>query len=182
MSKTTKQMRATAYHESGHVVGLIYCGLTFDYVTIRASYGIVGHVELSEELKLLRGKILDEHESEPFKPTSEEKELIEKMMVTALSAFHSEYKFTGRRNNIKAKGDLLEVHTWANIDRSEKAANKYIDYLQVVASEIFEMPFYWKLTELIAEELLEKDTLSQSDVFNLKEKILESDPSLSFLV
>lgn len=177
MPRQNNQLQATAYHEAGHVTANIYLELPFDYVTIIASDGMVGHVQHCDEIRELVGLFTREHDN--YKPSIIEKAIIEKSIISDLAAFQAEYKFTGRRNKVKASADWDSARKKARVGRSDNVAEKYLKYLDAAAAEIFEHPFWWNLTEVIAQQLVIKKTLFFCDVQelqkNMKHIIPESD-------
>jgi hypothetical protein len=171
-SRPSKAEAATAHHEAGHAVVGFREGsagqlLSVSIVPDPAS-GTLGHVR--------RGKFRRVRDVEPgedgkpryfyrdFDPSIDSARLSEQrlkpMIIAAFAGVIAEKRFSGRGHNwVGADRDLR----WASqlvdyLVGSARQAQKYSDYLWVVAEDFVEL--HWTQIDELANELLARKTMS----------------------
>lgn len=138
----------------------IHFGIKFKSVTIIPKGNSLGHVLIQQRFK------------EATTPHHVIKN--QQLIMTVLAGPHAEKKLRGRFDHIGAGSDheMAIDFTFDQIT-STKQANALLRYLDICTRELFTwpedlgVPPLWKAVKRVAEELLDKETLSQNQVREL---------------
>jgi ATP-dependent Zn protease len=139
MPGPTKQLQATAYHESGHVIAALYFDLSFEYVTIKPNIkeNSLGHVQYTTKRAVRKSRIMKKIINSTGNLTLYNRIIIESEIISNFSGFFAERKFTGRGNKIGASSDWKEtMDTVRVIESSDNVNDKYLNYCAALAEEI----------------------------------------------
>lgn len=157
-------LEKTAYHEAGHAVTALHLGMKFKYVTIVPDLekGSVGHIRHQ------RG--LTEHAVDNIS-----RDKLEKHLKCTLAGNAVEKKLTGRYDNVGASGD----HEFAadlvfRVFGSPEIANAYLKYISLATTALVNTDHIWEIIEKVAQQLLERKTLTQDEVFEVRKQHWES--------
>jgi ATP-dependent Zn protease len=156
-------LELTAYHEAGHAVAALVLNLEFDYVTIKASGNIQGHVSLSgvieTELDIDRSVIT--HEGIAL----EQRQQIENHIIMSYSGAlanayltDNEPAYYGEAGDMAGTSSLLALvcEDW------ESESLHYGGWLLARARNLVKR--HWESIEVIAKALLGNETLTVDDV------------------
>jgi len=162
-----KEIIKAAYHEAGHVLALLLTTRRFKYVTVvsenmKNGYGI----KTSWHAKGIPAEIKNQWEIPSiFKPVNFNRYF--KNDFIKVAGFVAEQIYTGKNNKTGAGGDLEE---WINVTLlglPNKLSSKYQFFLLDYTKEVFELKINWLHITAIAEALIERKTLSYSQVIDV---------------
>jgi len=165
-----ENIEAIAYHEAGHAVACFINDIPIEYVTINLSEDLteLGSCEASKEWKQ---KYLEDIEKKKVKP-----EFVELMgfafSVEKYSGGIAEEKFRGFPNEVGCRTDRLIVEMGAKLYYGKNYLDALSKYYNA-AWFLMDDPIIWRAVQAVAQELLKKRTLSQSELKEICEKILE---------
>jgi hypothetical protein len=172
VAKSSNAEAATAYHEAGHAVVGFWEGVVNRLLAVSIvkndEQGTLGHVR--------RGKYPRVRDVEPgddgkprvfyreFDPTIDEQRLSERLLkpriLEGFAGVLAEKRLTGRRHNwVGALHDLeMTADLIMRLTGSERQAQKYSDYLWVVAEDA--VALHWPEIGALAEELLVRKSMT----------------------
>lgn len=152
MTRSSKQLRGTAYHEAGHAVAAFTQRVGIRRVTIVPEADTLGH--------MLRRKF-----SKSFRPdlrmTPHVRERIEAAVICLMAGGLAEAKAMGRRNHVGAQGDrqqAVDLASYVCFPPDELEA--YLSWLHIRTRGLLDNARTWQAVELLAGELLAKQSLS----------------------
>lgn len=157
-SDPARELECTAYHEAGHAVAAWRLGRRFGRVTIKPDLLTLGQCRI---LKDPRFTLQDHREPAFWK-------LVEDRIVISLAGPIAEAKFRGRPNRAAAEGDMqiVEKLLWnRTMDASQH--KRCLAWLKVVAGELLDDCWNWAMVEVLAKNLLVRQTLSGREVVAL---------------
>jgi len=164
MPVPTKKLKSTAYHESGHVVAAFHFDMPIEYVTIKPNENSLGHVRYDGKIATRLAQLKNTYTD----PTNDERILIEKDIIVDFAGFYAEKKFTGQQNTIGASSDWQNAILKAGvIHSSDNIIEKFQEYCAVYAEEFVDEPVHWQQIEVIAENLLLRETLTYDEIQKL---------------
>lgn len=158
---TTDQLIATAYHEAGHAVMAMTLGRPIHKVTISPAQLQTGGSRLGA-CKIEKGRF------KASKDWLEDEALILFAGMVAESHFTGQYCTQGAAQDLRAAKRLL-----ANRATSERQLERLESRLLDKAEHLLGDQGHTKAIELIAQELLQKETISGRAVRHLLEQALQ---------
>jgi ATP-dependent Zn protease len=141
--------RATAYHEAGHVVIGLSCGIGIQYVTIKPEGKLWGHVQRTG--RRTRPYIGD---------ATREAFVCEVAYLLAGSL--AEERFTGR--NLRTPGDYSKVDQIVVAYIGADKAAALTAQMEAVVRGMIEPPPVWSMIDRVAVALMERETLTGDDL------------------
>lgn len=156
------KLEKTAYHEAGHAVAAMHYRIKFKYVTIIPDYESAGHVRNQRKV--------DEITVGQFG-----RDRLEKYLIYILAGNAAIKKLTGRYDNWGASADHahaadIVLATFGSIE----VANAYLKYINLSATAFVNANQHWVIIEKVAQQLLERKTLTQKEVFEIREQHWDS--------
>src|SRR5262245_17726030 len=128
MSKPTKALISTAYHEAGHAVAAIVKGIKVEKATIKPDKDYLGVVIQKRIQKSVRDAL------EYGSPTPAKRERIEIHAIILLAGGIAERKYRGRYNHIGRGEDVDKVIDIAlKLSGSTNTTNAYLQWLHCCA-------------------------------------------------
>lgn len=169
--RSKKELRATAFHEAGHVVGAILYEIPFEGVTIERGEGTDGKVSLTgesgrywedPEVEFLEAKLFADRGKEAaircllFGPVTEEivcgtMNLDGAGISTATSGL----------SYLDEGGDYQKtIYLAESLLFQSESVSSYIEYLTQEVRSIVTQPHHWHAASRIAQQLLETRSLT----------------------
>lgn len=156
---------ATAFHEAGHAVMAILLGRPIEKVTILPAKLNVGGARLGA-CKIQKGRT---------KPT---KDAIEDEVLILLSGMVAESHYTNEYSQIGAAQDLMMVRRQLmNRAQGEKKIERLTSRLLHKTEHLLSEDTNRRAIKLIAQELLERDTISGRTVKHLRDQAADQSQS-----
>jgi ATP-dependent Zn protease len=154
---STKKLLSTAYHEAGHALAYLLTNRKFKYLTIIPKENSLGHIshKLGNRFNFEYGSMVDPIEFNKF--------FLEDFRNIA--GLVAEKIYTKRNNFSGAKGDFRQIYAIG--DYSDKLITKYLSFLTEYVVMVFSIKMNRIKLDVIAEVLIQKETLSYDDVLNV---------------
>jgi hypothetical protein len=165
-----ENIEAIAHHEAGHAVACFINNIPIEYVTINLpDYSPeLGSCEISKEW---RQSYLDAIKNKKVKH-----EIVElrgfAFSVEKYSGGIAEEKFRNYPNDAGCRTDRLIVETGAKLCYGKNYLKALSNYYNT-AQSLMDDPIIWRAVQAVTQELLKKRTLSQSELREICDKILE---------
>ena len=163
---TTKSnaLLATAYHEAGHAVAAHVEGGATKRLTI---------IPEGDALGSCHPYALRETDSFDWDMSRRNQTRIERSIIGLLGGWAAEARFSGRRNWVGARSDWHDaVDLATRVEGGGEVLEAYLAYLRECTRAIFESDLWWAITTQLAEELVERRTMSAKEV----RRIVRQDP------
>lgn len=147
-----RRLEATAYHEAGHVVACLELGRAFRSVTILPGDGYLGCVHYRPWPKSIKETGYADGRTERW---------LERQALIALAGPAAEARFVGRYDHRAAGRDydhLLDIAL--SLYGDEDVASKYWAFIRARAKQFVKHPHHWIQIEVLAAELVIRQTLS----------------------
>lgn len=157
--KPSKQLIATAYHEAGHAVAAHFLELPLRRATIvpNEEEGTAGHVLYRPLPQRLREALAY------GRPTPAQRVRAENQVISAFAGPIAERRYYGRRNLVGASSDYQQIADFLfALSASDDEVTAYANWLEQRAISLIETR--WRAVEAVATALLERQTLSGSEV------------------
>ena len=163
--KVTKKLWSTAYHEAGHAVAVLVYGLPINTITIRETEDSFGHVLKPSPMMFEVGK-------------RKRNQIVRQYIVSSYAGYEAERRFDPERADEGLSQDDLN-NAW-NLPREwelpirgcsyigDEAYERYLDRQQRQARAL--VTKHWRFVEMLAQALLERETLTGEDVEDLFRK------------
>ena len=151
-------IKALAYHETGHAIVSILVGVPFKHVTIIANEEMLGHIKPNSVFSLAVGLNVG-NQNEQASDTAT------RMAMMMWGGDVAEEIYLGHRPKDRSWTDLRDIAEIAS-KRSEQPAIWAKDLRREVKQKLQDT---WAYVELIATALLEKQTLTSKEVCELLE-------------
>jgi hypothetical protein len=165
-----ENIEAIAHHEAGHAVACFINDIPIECVTINLPEDSpeLGSCEISKEWR--------QNYLEAIENKKVNHDFIEcrgfAFSVEKYSGGIAEEKFTGFPNEAGCRTDHLIVETGAKLLYRENYP-KFLSNYYNAAQLLMDDPIIWSAVQAVAQKLLEKRTLSQSELKEICDKILE---------
>ena len=154
--QSLKASRVTAYHEAGHAVAAIVHRIPFDKVTIVSTDEYLGGV-FAQDPSWFRPDL----NNADFRTRS----FLERRVIGILAGPEAERRHTGRRGRVGAQGDYKNAVDLASyITGSFAETEAYLRWLTIRAEGFVAYGLSWHSITMLAEALLERETVSSRAV------------------
>jgi len=154
-SPTESALRATAFHEAGHVVAAWRRGLKVYGATIVPAPGIAGKVEHANPLHGIRLE---------FDGSARARQRAEAAIIVCLAGPEAQRRHRPR--------SWRSYHGWhdheraadlaSSVNESGEAANAHLKWLEIVTRD--ELATLWPFVETIAAALVDRQTLTAAEI------------------
>jgi ATP-dependent Zn protease len=157
MMGATPKMKATAYHEAGHAVASWRLGEKFKYVTVAPDADSIGHVRRERWPKWFHPD---------FDSSDRIRLRVERHIVISFAGQLVEAKFLGKHPRYGMHADNeIAVDMAFHVGGSVKTVEAFLHYCWSVSEDL--VACNWRFVEVIAEALLDKETLQYVDVIEV---------------
>ena len=154
-----------AYHEAGHAVADYIFGIPIERATIiLQNDGSPGYVEISKEWK---EKFLEDRDFE------KKKIYHHYFAIEKYCGGIAEAKYRGFPNKGGCRTDRSIIEIAAKSFRSEENAKKLLKIYEEDATRMMADPIIWRAVQSVALALLDKKTLSQSELKEICDKVFD---------
>lgn len=157
MSKPTKALISTAYHEAGHAVAAYFENIKVKQATIVPDddfFGMVTHQQIQKHIR-------DALEFGSITPTKRAR--TESFIIVSLAGSIAEQKHRGRSNYVGSAQDRHDaVELVSRLSGSEEEANAYLKWLHVRAANLIKI--HWWAVDAVAKALLDSETLTGDEL------------------
>lgn len=159
----TELRRRTAFHEAGHAIAILSLGRSLRIVTIEPEDDSLGHVSNHQAYRFIDPDIASYTWSARERRVVKQQVFVSLAGIAAVRILLSRYP-RGRHDttDYKLVARILESFNAGYFDEVDDA---YITYMELVTKN--SLDGNWKFVEILARELLKKETLKYSEVKSL---------------
>ncbi len=160
MTKNSRQLEATSFHEAGHAVACLLTKRKFKFVTIRSDDESLGHLKHDKGFSLYLRK-LDE-ENSFYRPDELSKFL--KVDFIRMAGLVSEKILLGKYNHIGARIDYKNWVDNSLKDLTKNLSIRYQKFLLDYTNEVLTTERNWSNIKAVATALIQNIKLTYAQV------------------
>ena len=159
--RKTKDLKATAYHEAGHVVAAVIFKRPFKAVSIKPDYESLGRVSVRRRFY---------PKCEPDAKINK----VERAAICILAGGFAEARFVGKFNHPSVSADR-SISNWLTSKRElpPEVLYSYLAYLNARTRAWVKDKLHWLAIKRVAKRLLKKHKLTERQVTRIVKKVLK---------